>query len=87
MNQAAGAILAFPCKPEARLRAALRALELALDDQALAFQEFRLNTALLGVSLGGLQRSLETYRGTLDNLAGDLAAAHQVAAEAQRLLG
>ena len=43
MNQAAGAIIAFPCQGEARLRVALRKLELALDDQALAFQEFRLN--------------------------------------------
>ncbi|WP_368419910.1 hypothetical protein [Rhodovarius sp.] len=42
--------------------------------------------ALLGVSIGGLQHSLEAYGGTLDNLAGGLAAAHQLAAEAQRLL-
>lgn len=86
MNQAAGAIIAFPCQGEARLRVALRKLELALDDQALAFQEFRLNMALQGVSIGGLQHSLEAYGGTLDNLAGGLAAAHQLAAEAQRLL-
>lgn len=58
---------------------ALRELETALADQALAFQEFRLNMALLGTSVGGLERSLESYRGTLDAVASDVAQAHHTA--------
>jgi len=76
------AIIAFPQKPEDRLRVALRDLEAALEDQAMAFQEFRLNLAMLDTAVGGLERSLEGYRGTLDSLADDSASAHAVALQA-----
>lgn len=76
------AIIAFPQKPEDRLRVALRDLEAALDEQAMAFQEFRVNLAVLGGAVGGLERSLEGYRGTLDALATDSANAHAVAMQA-----
>lgn len=78
------AIIAFPQKPEDRLRVALRDLEAALDEQAMAFQEFRVNLALLGGAVGGLERSLEGYRGTLDALAADTADAHAIAVQAVR---
>ena len=72
-------VISFPNKPEDRLRVALRELETALSDQAIAFQEFRLNMAVLGTSVNGLERSLESYRGTLDEVAHDVAEARQVA--------
>lgn len=78
------AIIAFPQKPEDRLRVALRDLEAALDEQAMAFQEFRMNLAVLGGAVGGLERSLESYRGTLDALADDSADAHAMAMLALR---
>ena len=74
-------VINFPNKPEDRLRVALRELEHALSDQALAFQEFRLNMAVLGTAVGGLERSLESYRGRLDFVAADVAEAHQAAHE------
>jgi len=45
--------------------------------------------ALLAVSLAALQRSLEAYRGRLDNLAAEIAATHMTRHEdeAQRRLG
>jgi hypothetical protein len=76
-------VITFPNKPADRLRVALRELELALADQAMAFQEFRMNMALLGTSVGGLERSLESYRGTLDAVAGDVATAHRTAREVE----
>lgn len=81
-DTAPAAIIAFPQRPEDRLRVALRDLEAALEDQSLAFQEFRMNLALLDTAVGGLERSLEGYRGTLDSLAEDTASAHAVAMQA-----
>jgi len=75
-------VISFPNKPADRLRVALRELEHALSDQSLAFQEFRLNLAMLGTTVGGLERSLESYRGTLDSVAVDAAEANQIAREA-----
>lgn len=77
-------VIAFPNKPENRLRVALRELEQALSDQALAFQEFRLNMAVLGTAVNGLDRSLESYRGTLETVSLDAAQAHRTALEAVR---
>lgn len=77
-----GHVISFPNKPEDRLRRALRELEHALSEQTLAFQEFRLNIAVLGGAVGGLERSLESYRGTLDAVALDVAEAHHLAREA-----
>lgn len=76
-------VIAFPNKPEDRLRVALRELELALADQSLAFQEFRMNMALLGTAVGGLERSLEGYRGTLDAVALDVAEANHLSRQAE----
>ena len=89
MNNAATAIIAFPSRAEHRQRLALRAPERARDEAALAFQELRLKMALLAVSLAALQRSLEAYRGRLDNLAAEIAATHMTRHEdeAQRRLG
>ena len=77
-------VISFPNKPEDRLRVALRELEHALSDQSLAFQEFRLNMAMLGTAVGGLERNLESYRGTLDAVALDAAEAHDMAVRAER---
>jgi len=82
MNQSE--IITFPNKPEDRLRVALRELETALSDQSLAFQEFRLNMAVLGTAVGGLERSLESYRGTLDAVALDVAEARHTAVQAEQ---
>ncbi len=76
-------VIVFPNKPEDRLRVALRELENALSEQAIAFQEFRLNMAVLGTAVGGLERSLEGYRGTLDAVALDVAEAHHMARQAE----
>jgi hypothetical protein len=83
MNEKPAAVIAFPNKPEDRLRVALRELETALADQSMAFQEFRMNMALLGSSVGGLERSLESYRGTLDAVATDVATANHTAREVE----
>ena len=77
-------VIRFPNRPEDRLRSALRELEEALADQAMAFQEFRVNMAVLGTAVGGLERSLEGYRGTLDTVALDVAEAHHLACEAMQ---
>ncbi|MDB5415767.1 MAG: hypothetical protein JWR10_4102 [Rubritepida sp.] len=65
-------ILPFPQKPEDRLRAALRSLEAALDDQKSAFDEFRSNLVDLGGAVSGLETSVQEYRGTLAKTAQDL---------------
>ena len=80
-------VVVFPNKPEDRLRVALRELENALAEQSLAFQEFRLNIAVLGTAVGGLERGLEGYRGTLDAVALDLAAAHHAARQVEVRMG
>lgn len=77
-------LIRFPRRPEDRLRVALRELEVALEEQALAFQEFRANMAVLGTAVHGLQNSLEGYRGSLDNLALDVQDAHETAIEVMR---
>jgi hypothetical protein len=75
-------ILAFPQKPEDRLRAALRGLEDALAEQKEAFGTLRSNLATLGGAVSGLQTSLRGYGGALAGTAQGMAKAH---AEASRL--
>lgn len=58
-------ILAFPAKPEDRLRAALRSLERALAEQKDAFGALRANLAALGRAVTGLETSVQDYRGAL----------------------
>ena len=77
-------LVPFPQRPEDRLRVALRELERALEEQAVAFQEFRANMAVLGTAVNGLQGSLKDYRGSLDNLALDVQDAHETALEVMR---
>lgn len=72
-------ILAFPQKPEDRLRAALRRLDDALAEQKLAFTEFRTNLAALGGAVNGLEGSLNQYRGSLATTQEDVARSHAAA--------
>lgn len=72
-------ILAFPQKPEDRLRAALRRLEDALAEQKLAFTEFRTNLAALGGAVSGLEGSLDTYRASLAATQQDVARSQEAA--------
>lgn len=75
-------ILAFPRKPEDRLRAALRSLETALAEQKAAFGELRTNLATLGGAVSGLETSVRDYRGALAGTAREL---ERAGASARRL--
>lgn len=66
-------ILAFPQKPEDRLRAALRSLEAALAEQKDAFGALRTNLTALGGAVSGLETSLHGYRGALAGTVCELA--------------
>jgi ABC-type transporter Mla subunit MlaD len=75
-------ILAFPQKPEDRLRAALRSLEAALAEQKDAFGALRTNLAALGGAVSGLETSVHGYRGALAGTVRELDVARS---SAQRL--
>jgi hypothetical protein len=77
-------LIAFPQKPEDRLRVALRSLEAALDEQAEAVRTFRASLAELADAVGGLETGLGEYAELLGGLATDSAAAHAVATDALR---
>lgn len=77
-------IIHFPARPEDRLRAALRALDTALDDQQAALSEFRGNLSLLGGAVRGLDASLRDYRATLARTADDVAGAGAAARRLER---
>ncbi|MDW8315601.1 MAG: hypothetical protein RMK64_11570 [Rhodovarius sp.] len=79
-----GPVIAFPQAAQSRLRLALRSLDAALAEQALACRELRLNLALLGAAVQGLDRRLGTYRQVLEELARDAAAAHAAARAAEQ---
>ena len=60
-SPAPAAILAFPAKPEDRLRRALRALETALAEQAQAIAGLRQELGALSGAVEGLGGSLQAY--------------------------
>ena len=60
-SPASAAILAFPAKPEDRLRRALRSLEEALDEQARAVAGLRHELGALSGAVEGLGGSLQAY--------------------------
>lgn len=65
-------IVGFPKKPEDRLRLALRRLDEALEQQRRVVAEWRASMKELSVSVDGLKASLETYQGSLADLATDV---------------
>ena len=75
-------LLAFPSRPEDRLRRALRKLEAALRDQGVAVSEFRADLKMLSSSVVGLDMSMQEFRGRLAEAAG---AATQANDSARRL--
>ncbi len=77
-------ILTFPARPEDRLRAALRSLESALEDQESALAEFRGNLTLLDRAVSGLDASVQDYRATLARTADDVAGATAAARRLER---
>lgn len=79
-------ILPFPARAprsdEARLRAALMALDAALAEQRSAIADFRESLGALGGAVSGLGQSLDQYAGTLATTKADL---HATREAAQRL--
>lgn len=71
-TDAVAQILPFPQKPEDRLRAALRSLEMALAEQKDAFGALRANLAALGGAVSGLETRVHDYRGALAGTAHEL---------------
>lgn len=65
-------VLGFPRKPEDRLRLALRRLDEALEQQRQVLAEWRASMKDLAGSVDGLKSSLETYQGSLADLAVDV---------------
>ena len=84
MNEdpAPATLVAFPSRPEDRLRRALRKLEAALLEQGEAVAGFRADLSALSTAVVGLDRSVQDYRGRLSEAA---EAAGRARAEAQRL--
>jgi len=79
-----GQILAFPPRPQDRLRAALRSLESALDEQKEAIGALRANLGVLDGAVSGLGTSLQGYRDALADTAREL---NLTGAAARRLEG
>lgn len=75
-------LVAFPSRPEDRLRRALRNLESALADQGAAVTGFRADLSALSAAVSGLDESLQDYRGKLTHAA---LAAGRARDEAKRL--
>lgn len=73
--------LAFPKRPEDRLRLSLRALDAALAEQRQAVAGLRVELASLSGALTGLDGSLRTYHGTLGQTATALSEAGAKARE------
>jgi len=71
--------LPFPSQPDDRLRLALRKLQGALEEQAMAVAEFRGQVGRLAAAVEGLRGGLNTYRGRLAECALDLAEAREQA--------
>lgn len=72
-------LLAFPSRPEDRLRRALRKLEAALQEQGVAVAGFRADLTALSSAVVGLDSSLHAYRSRLAEAAGAADQAHDAA--------
>ena len=72
-------LLAFPARPEDRLRRALRKLEAALQEQGVAVAGFRADLSSLSSAVGGLDQSLRSYRVRLTEVADAAGAANDAA--------
>jgi hypothetical protein len=74
-DDATAELLAFPQRPEDRLRLSLRSLDAALAEQRQAVAGLRAELASLSGAVAGLDGSLRTYHGTLGHAAAALAEA------------
>jgi hypothetical protein len=72
-------VLAFPARPDDRLRHALRSLEAALAEQSAAVAGLRAELGALSGVLSGLETSMTFYAGALDHAAAAVAGAGQAA--------
>jgi septal ring factor EnvC (AmiA/AmiB activator) len=83
-------LLAFPSRPEDRLRRALRQLEAALAEQSAAVAGFRADLASLSTAVAGLDNAVQDYRGQLVEVAGAAQraqrTAHQLEDRAEAML-
>ncbi len=75
-------LIAFPHRPDDRMRLALRRLDEALEEQRTAVAAWRAEIGLLAGATRGLDDSLQEFRHGLGDLAG---AARQAQEEAARL--
>lgn len=79
----AAELLAFPQRPEDRLRIALHKLDEALRAQARATSDFRTAMGELKSKVGGMQTGMMAYRDALDRTATEIDRAVKKAKELQ----
>lgn len=79
----AAEIVAFPQRPQDRLRIALHKLDEALRAQARATADFRAAMGELKVKVGGMQTGVTAYRDALDRTAAEIDRAVKKAKELQ----
>jgi len=79
----AAELLAFPQRPEDRLRIALHKLDEALRAQARATSDFRTAMGELKSKVGGMQTGMMAYRDALDRTATEIDRAVNKAKELQ----
>ena len=76
-------VVAFPQKPQDRLRIALLKLDDALRAQAHATADFRAAMGDLKSKVGGMQSGMQSYRDALDRTASEIDRAVKKAKELQ----
>ena len=76
-------VVAFPQRPQDRLRVALVKLDEALRAQARATADFRAAMGDLKSKVGGMQAGVESYRDALDRTASEIDRAVKKAQELQ----
>ena len=76
-------VVAFPQKPQDRLRIALLKLDDALRAQARATADFRAAMGDLKSKVGGMQSGMQSYRDALDRTASEIDRAVKKAKELQ----
>jgi hypothetical protein len=76
-------VVAFPQKPQDRLRIALLKLDDALRAQARATADFRAAMGDLKSRVGGMQAGMQSYRDALDRTASEIDRAVKKAKELQ----